>query len=773
MKKSLRTFISLGFVGVCGFYSTYISNDTNTKVIAQKPLVEQVKTVVKEKKAEPIVEKISTKTPVNKLVKIEINNNKKQVHVLEKISDFSPSLINSSEKISQGKPEPASEEIKFVRADKTDVKITKVQEKNVNIVKEEKRNEIVDIEIESFDGELSYREIEDQGAVNIQKIEPVKISDFKIEIIDYSKVEFIAEFKETPKKKELKIDRISTVASSNKKQPKEKSPINNKNSDEKLKPSDELVFFDYNEDGKVKMIEQAVSETKQETSLKTFDLEESPSIEEVGISVGISRVEKEKSKPLVLPKLQTVNTQVAAVDKNIKQKNKSNESSKSRLLKKNLKNIVDNASKITKRESFDDQKKSASDYSNPEVRKAIASLLEDKNDYSCLDEKSEIGKVNESVYEYSLDSINYRSKEYEKVHNFEVRYADDQDDIAQDYGSGVIDQRIVHTGNLNIRRARFLTSGHYPIVTDLVFEGLDSKISIPTFELDSWDEIIRNNNLRGGGAQLLVELDQKTEDVELDENTKYQAKLYLNENLRVINRAESDYNYVLFVGADSGNTIVYFKLSNNKITNKIVHITEDEMYYEPNFYAEIKKDSVSFYKETLLSKCKSILPITSGSMKTWSYDGKIKKDTLNEFSINKMIYPVGTRKYMELNHLEESIFVGRWGKSNIVIPDENYINHVLGQFNVTGNECLVQINLEKNVKGFSLGAESYSGYMKTQEKFLDNDGNFYGDISGDTKKIFLMGEEQGIFNIKLEYTDGSIQTLQTFCSDNTYLVEQL
>ena len=41
------------------------------------------------------------------------------------------------------------------------------------------------------------------------------------------------------------------------------------------------------------------------------------------------------------------------------------------------------------------------------------------------------------------------------------------------------------------------------------------------------------------------------------------------------------------------------------------------------------------------------------------------------------------------------------------------------------------------------------------------------------KKIFILGEEQGIINAKIKYTDGSEDYLQSYCSNSTYLVEQL
>ena len=174
-----------------------------------------------------------------------------------------------------------------------------------------------------------------------------------------------------------------------------------------------------------------------------------------------------------------------------------------------------------------------------------------------------------------------------------------------------------------------------------------------------------------------------------------------------------------------------------------------------------------------MSNCKGLLSLQADEISPWSFEAKVEKKSLNRYKINKMIYPMGTRKYLELKHLEESIFVGRWGQSAVVVPTEDYVRHVLGNFESNGNECLVQLNLSKNLKSIDYKAQSENGEMSTQAKFLDTDGIFYSDVSDATNRAFIFGEGQGIINIKLEYTDGSKQFMQTFCSDSTYLVEQL
>jgi uncharacterized protein YuzE len=596
---------------------------------------------------------------------------------------------------------------------------------------------------------ISFGEIEDQGKITVSKIKRTMASDFSFKLNDYSKV---AEAKTRIKNQLNKTDRISTIASAPEKSRVKKTNIN-KDVISQKETTDELVFFDYSEDGKV-ITKEVVAES---TSAQVDSVKiESPKVN--GISTNSLGLNNQKKSA---PKLQNLNLE--DIQKDIKRK-----------IKKG------SPIKVAKSESnlMGDSSGEKTDYSNPDVRKSIAALIDDtkkdeENDYSCLDEKRLSTKNYTSEFKVSLNSINHTKDNFKPIHNFEIRFHDDEDDIIQDFGKGEIEIKNKLSTQMNIRRASLLASSHYPTVFDFVFEGLKADIAIPVFKKETFDNLINSLGLRGLGAHLLIELDEKTEDIEIAAENKYESKVYLDKNLKRVDRDTSDYSYILFVGVDPGNTIVNFLNIKNEISNKIIHLTEKEIYYDPNFYAEILDDKVELFKEGLLSKCKGLLSVDENEIKSWSFDSKIKKKSINRYSLGRMIYPVGTRKYMELSHLDESIFVGRWGQGPVVIPSEEYVRHALGNFEINGTECLVQVNLTKDLKNFSYNAQSKNGYVRTQAKFLDKDGSFYTDLSNDSKRIFVVGEEQGIINMKLEYTDGSSQYLQTFCSDNTYLVEQL
>jgi len=56
---------------------------------------------------------------------------------------------------------------------------------------------------------------------------------------------------------------------------------------------------------------------------------------------------------------------------------------------------------------------------------------------------------------------------------------------------------------------------------------------------------------------------------------------------------------------------------------------------------------------------------------------------------------------------------------------------------------------------------------------MDRDGVFSSDNVELAEKIFLAGDQEGLISARLEYSDGSIEFLKTYCSEGTYLIEQL
>ena len=380
-----------------------------------------------------------------------------------------------------------------------------------------------------------------------------------------------------------------------------------------------------------------------------------------------------------------------------------------------------------------------------------------------------------SVYRLTTQSMSFNAKNSGDIKNFEVRFFDDLDDIRRSDSTGVVVLEDSLNTSYAVRRGTIFASGHYPVTTDFVLEGHDVNIRVPLPSEESFQQLVEKLGITGLGGHILIELDELTEDAALELDTVYEEKLFLDRSLKVVDRGDSDYSYIMFVGVVPGNKIISFRTYRNEVTSKIVHISEDEIYFDTNFYNQVESDEFELFEENLLSKETGLLSVNENEIVDLAYDTKFTKKTVNRFQLGKSLYPVGARKYYELKHLNESVFVGRWDSDYIDVPSESYMRFAISNFGGYSlqESCVVQINLEKQAKELSYNGQSNKGNMRIEARILDTDGVFYKDLSDQSKRIFLLGEEQGSLNIKIKYVDNSVDYLQTFCSKSNYVVEQL
>jgi hypothetical protein len=679
-----------------------------------------------------------TSETIKKIVKEESNN--KIVKMNTKVNDDNNDYTASIKVIDKVSTKKSSiDKIKFLSITKKIIAHEKVIAPMA--VNNKIKNNYKEITKDSL--ELSYKEIDDQGEYSVKKVNHITWTNYELNLSDYSNIDK----NRLAEKNKIKKQRISTLTkfndetSSNKELPKvttKEASITNE--------SDELVFFDYDEPQPVGSESHSIvnqKEVKQAVVKK-----ESPKYTGISATVkSVPSITKDSrldfSNLGKLIKKDRVKTAMSGTQKNNQ---------------KALSGLFDKKKSI-KKETTDEK---------------IQALFGNDNEYACLNaQDSKIKTKHKSIYNIGLNSIQNNNKDFKKIYNFDIRFQDDVDDIAQDYGEGNIKLEYNLTTQMNMRRGVIFTKSHYPTAIDFVFEPGTMSATIPVLHRDAFDNLTQD--YRAIGGHVLVELDDSTEDVELDADTSYEGKLFLNSNLHIVNRNDSDYSYIMFIGVKTGNSIIHFKKSNNQITNKIIHISSNEIYYEPNFYATIKSDTFSLYEENLLSKCKSLLDVDEEKIKPWSFEGKSSKTTLNTHEIGKMLYPLGTRKYYELSHLNENVFIGRWNSEHLIVPSDDYINYVIGHFDMgnSDSQCVVQLNINKKAKGIYYNGLSSEGPMPIQMNILDADGQFYSDFSEKSERVFLLGEQQGIINIKLEYIDGTSQYLQSYCSDSTYLIEQL
>ena len=533
--------------------------------------------------------------------------------------------------------------------------------------------------------------------------------------------------KEKDKSRDKALDRISTAMAAT-----EKS-VNDKISKKNILPeskSEELVFFDY-------------SSAKDPKEPKPKE------------------AKKEESRSKTLASLPKVSAASSAVTQS-----SGNSLGQSGLIKE-----------MVRRMGKDLGAKQVADKKSSQPQKEVGlvhNMNGDENSTGLLAKKMN-NQNYKSVYRLTTQSVSLKGKVLRKLSDYEIRFADDIDEIARADAEGSVVLENILNSDYGIRRGTIFSGGHYPVSTDFVLEGQEVNLSIPLITEESFNWMLEKEGLMGLGGHILIELDQLTEDVELDFGAKYEEKLFLDRRMRVVSRGDADYSYILFVGVEPGNKIISFKTYKNEVASKIIHVTQDEIYFDFNFYAAVKNDEFELFEENLLSKETGILSVDENEILDLSYDTKFVKKTVNRLQAKKALYPVGTRKYYELRHLKESVYVGRWSSDYVDVPSESYIRFALSNFQGYNLEhsCVVQINLEKQAKELFYNGRSFRGHMRITPRILDTDGIFYTDLSHQSKRIFLLGEEQGAISVKVKYVDNSVDYLQTFCSKSNYVVEQL
>jgi hypothetical protein len=362
---------------------------------------------------------------------------------------------------------------------------------------------------------------------------------------------------------------------------------------------------------------------------------------------------------------------------------------------------------------------------------------------------------------------------------FEIRFQDDLSEAIQDYNSGEIsmDQEL-STPKMN-RSITVLKLGFAPTNTDLILEEGVTELTIPAIEEDTFNELLAPYESRGPIGAVLVELDEKVEGASLD--VPYSQVLKLTENM-VVTEGD-DFTYQLFVGVKAGNALLRYKGMRGDITSKIIHIHEREVTFESNFFEDVTDETVTLLEEDLMAKEMAPLILSAEEVKQFATSKTASKlnDHTYKTDFNRTL--LGARKYLELSHQSEPVFVGFKEAKTLNIPSENFMRHILSKFEGgrLGSRCLVQVNLTKKAVKVDVGAESVGTSLMTYTQILDADGKFYDSISSKSAKIIVVGENQGApdlgqdgkINLKITYQDGSIQYLGSYCSPNTYLVEQL
>ena len=379
----------------------------------------------------------------------------------------------------------------------------------------------------------------------------------------------------------------------------------------------------------------------------------------------------------------------------------------------------------------------------------------------------------------SIKALGSNLSKLEEVQGFEVRFQDDLSEMMEDYGSGEVRFETKMNQPKMTRAVTILKRGYSPTSTEIILEEGTGSVSIPLIEEETLNDLILPFERKGAVGAILVELDDETEVAKLD--VPFGDVVKLNGDFK--KTENEDFRYQLFVGVQAGNAMVSYHRGNGEIISKILHVHENELTYDANFYEDVINEKIRLYEEDLLAKESSPLIISGEQVKIFATNVVAKKINNHTYKMNFGSSHLGGRRYLELGHQSEPVFVGVRDNNNVTVPSENFMRFILSNVEGSklGNRCLVQVNLTKKAQKIDVASESVGQSLMTSTQMLDSDGKFYDSFSNKTRKIIIIGEGQGgsevspdaKVNIKIQYEDGSVQFLNSYCSPNTYLVEQL
>lgn len=279
-------------------------------------------------------------------------------------------------------------------------------------------------------------------------------------------------------------------------------------------------------------------------------------------------------------------------------------------------------------------------------------------------------------------------------------------------------------------------------------------------------------------GHLLIELDEETIDVDVDGSEPVKTKLTQD---FIVTKGDN-HRYVLLSGVEVGNRSLAVKHSDGRSAFRVIFVQENEMTFEPNLYANEARLALKLNEEDLLAKKKRPLVISGDQVTAFFTNKKAQKSAPGVYSLPSVPRLLGSRQYLALSHQSENILVGVEGSGSVDIPSEGLMREVIGRFKLTGSAqaCIIQVNLDRPVKSHQVLAQSYDEGHVSYSLALDADGEFYESMGETSRRLFIMSEnratkfsENGKVNIRLEYQDGSFRSFSSYCSPNTYLVEQL
>lgn len=336
--------------------------------------------------------------------------------------------------------------------------------------------------------------------------------------------------------------------------------------------------------------------------------------------------------------------------------------------------------------------------------------------------------------------------------------------------SGEINLEYSVMGSGNVVSGMVLKHGYVDIQTDLDLDSSNLKTVIPFIETEKFEKFLTDHKLNATGAYILVNLTKGHEEVDID--GEYSNKILLTSKFTKPKKDEEP-TFMMLAGVNPGNVFVRIK-SGETWYQKIVNTQENMITYIDEETKDTIATEVELYSESKLGKLVELNPAKE-NVSLYGSKNPVKKLSLNKVSF-KTVDGLNTQKnYLEIKN-ESTTFVSvNEGTAEVVVPAEREKQMIMREFQLSdlANSCIVQVNTQEDMVDFKVGGPADVGEVYTQILYADREGNLSTEMSEWTNKAYVLGDRMGVLNIQIEYSNGAKRMTNSYCSNDSYLVENL
>jgi hypothetical protein len=389
-------------------------------------------------------------------------------------------------------------------------------------------------------------------------------------------------------------------------------------------------------------------------------------------------------------------------------------------------------------------------------------------------------KVKNSEINLKLFQLNLLNKKLEPVGESELRpwYDTSKVIVGSEQGQFVLSSQLADYSS--ILSVELSQEKIIPINVDLLFEKGNADYNIITFEEKSWKEFLKINHKEDSGAILMLELNEQVSHAKLSCDSE--GTFFLNEHFQVLSKKEMALKKVspkahfqVVFGIEPGQCLINFMSRQNTLFRKVGHFIDSSMSFESADWYRMIKSPLSLFESQVLSHEETEMELKTEDITNFTFQRPLSKKSFHVYDTYRFDGQSASRSYLEFRHQPTILFAGIGHQSKLTIPQDDFLNLMSEKFGFDdqSQKCIIQINVARmNVLDVQYDAPSSRG-TNLQIYYLAKNGEWADGPVSDLKTIFFVGDEDEAVSLRIQYMNGKSHYLTTFCTEKTYLVEQL